>query len=78
MARTATEKTLAIVRDGEAPVRTSKLPPLIRFPLLLLLNLTLSALLYSFVAPFIGGELASVSPSGYSWKEAWGLIFVRG
>jgi len=77
MARTTTtEKTLAAVRDGR--VKASKLPELVRFPLLLLLSLTLSSLGYSVVAPWVGGELAGVSRRLEGWEEVGGLVCVRG
>ncbi|KZF22224.1 hypothetical protein L228DRAFT_148793 [Xylona heveae TC161] len=55
----------------------SKLPTYLRFPLLVLLNLTLSTLLYSLAADHIAGELAGVSRSVNKWGEVIGLIAWR-
>jgi len=78
MTRTIKEKALAVVKDGEAPVRSSKLPPFVRFPLVLLLSLTLSSLLHSLSAPYTGLELAAVSRKLVRWEEVVGLVGWRG
>jgi len=52
----------------------SKLPAPLRFPLLVLLSLTLSSLLYSFTAQYTAGDLASVSRSLSKWWEVAALV----
>jgi hypothetical protein len=74
MSRTAKEKALAVVKDGEALVRASKLPPFVRFPLLVILSLTFSSLLYNLSAPYTGLELAGVSRRLECWEEVLGLV----
>ncbi|TVY86945.1 hypothetical protein LAWI1_G006314, partial [Lachnellula willkommii] len=78
MTRTVKEKALAVVKDGEAPVRTSTLPPFVRFPLVVLLSFTLSSFLYSLSAPYTGLELAAVSRRLERWDEVVGLVGWRG
>ena len=67
------DKAIAI-RHGDAPIRASKLPAVLRFPLLVLLSLTLSSLLYSFVAEYTEGDLASVSRVLDQWWEVGALV----
>ncbi len=55
------ERAIAVVQEGDAVIRPSKIPPRIRFPLVVILSLTLSSLLYSFTADYT--DLASVSRS---------------
>ena len=62
------------VQYGDAPIQTSKLPAFLRFPLLVLLSLTISTLLYSFVAEYTEGDLASVSRSLDQWHEVGALV----
>jgi hypothetical protein len=52
----------------------SKLPAPLRFPLLVVLSLSLSSLLYSFSATYTIGELASVSRSLNEWWEIGLLV----
>jgi len=62
------DKAIA-VPHGDAPLRASKLPAFLRFPLLVLLSLTLSSLLYSLLAEYTKGDLAIVSRSlGKRWE----------
>jgi hypothetical protein len=56
------------------PPPTSKIPSFLRFPLLLILNLGLSALLYSLASEFTTGDLASVSRSIDGPWEVTGLV----
>jgi hypothetical protein len=72
--KAVSDKALAVVRHGEAPIRASKLPTFLRFPLLVLLSLTLSSLLYSFVAEYMEGDLASVSRRLDMWWEVGALV----
>lgn len=71
---TAADKSTAIVHHGDVPLRASKLPTPLRFPLLVVLSLSLSSLLYSFSAEFTMGELASVSRSLNEWWEVGLLV----
>ncbi|KAI9809500.1 MAG: hypothetical protein M1827_006806 [Pycnora praestabilis] len=57
-----------------APVTTSKLPNAMRFPLLAILSLSFSSLLYTLAADFAVGELAGVSRSLNEWWEVLGLV----
>ena len=67
-------RTLAVVQRGEAPIRASKLPAFLRFPLLVLLSFTLSSLLYSFAAEYMEGDLASVSRRLDMWWEVGAMV----
>ena len=58
-----------------APLPASKLPAPTRFPLLTILSLALSALLFSFVTDSTGVELAGMSRS---LNEPWQAIAVLG
>lgn len=53
---------------------TSKIPTLLRFPLLVLSSLTLSSALYTSVSGFTAGDLSSVSRSIDDWWQVAGLI----
>ena len=75
---------VAIMRSGdggedtttrETPLRPSKLPPFLRFPLVVVLSLSLSSLLYSLSAAFNGSEqdLARVSRRLDSWWDVGAL-----
>lgn len=68
------DKATAVIRQGEAPLRATKLPSPLRFPLLVVLSLSLSSLLYSFAAGYTAGELASVSRSLNEWWEVGALV----
>ena len=57
-----------------SPAPTSKLPPQVRFPLLVVLSLTISSSLYSLVSPFTSGDLATVSRSRDNWLEIVGFL----
>ena len=57
-----------------SPAPNSKLPPQIRFPLLVVLSLTISSSLYSLVSPFTSGDLATVSRSRDNWLEIVGFL----
>ncbi|EPE36762.1 hypothetical protein GLAREA_08925 [Glarea lozoyensis ATCC 20868] len=59
-------------RSDIAPLQ-SKLPTPLRFPLLVVLSLSLSSFLYSLAAPVIEGDLASVSRRLEGWGEVLGL-----
>ena len=55
-------------------VPTSKIPPLLRFPLAVILNMSLSSLLYTISAEFTAGDLANVSRSVNDWPQIFGLV----
>lgn len=57
-----------------SPASNSKLSAQVRFPLLVVLSLTISSLLYSLVSPFTSGDLATVSRSRDNWWEIVGLL----
>lgn len=57
-----------------SPASNSSLPPQARFPLLVVLSLSISSLLYSLVTPFTSGDLATVSRSRDNWWEIAGLL----
>lgn len=57
-----------------SPASNSKLPAQVRFPLLVVLSLTISSFLYSLVSPFTSGDLATVSKSRDNWWEIVGLL----
>ncbi|KAL9094460.1 MAG: hypothetical protein Q9165_003310 [Trypethelium subeluteriae] len=63
------------VGNAPAPLPASKLPAPTRFPLLTVLSLALSTLLFSFVADSTGVELASISRS---LNEPWQAGVVLG
>lgn len=56
----------------------STLPAWARFPLVLLMNLCLSSVLYSVSAQWTAGELASVSKRYKGWTVLAGLLTWRG
>lgn len=68
------ERATAIVQQGDAAVRPSKIPSLLRFPLLVVLSLTLSTMLYSFTADYTAADLARVSRSLDRWWEVGALV----
>ena len=60
-----------------APLPTNDLPAFLRFPLCLLLNLSMSALFYSLAAEFQAGDLSSASKSLNEWWQVGGLVFCK-
>lgn len=68
------DKAIAVVHQGDAPLRASKLPRPVQFPLVVILSLVSSALLYSFAAEYIAGELATVSRTVTEWWEVGMLL----
>jgi hypothetical protein len=68
------QKAIAIAQQDDAALPTSKLPPLLRFPLLVALSLTLSSVLYTLAAEYTAGELASVSRRLDKWWEVAALV----
>jgi hypothetical protein len=67
------DKATAVVFRGDAPA-PSKLPRALRFPLVVVLNLFLSSLLYTFVAEYTAEEFATVSRSLNEWYEVGALV----
>ncbi|MCJ1255372.1 hypothetical protein MMC24_003188 [Lignoscripta atroalba] len=65
---------VAAMPSQPAPLPASKLPAPLRFPLVVILSLTLSALLYSFTSEFTAGDLSSVSRSLNEWWQVSGLV----
>ena len=68
------DKAVAVVSQGDAPLRASKLPRAVQFPLVVVLSLASSALLYSLAAEYTAGELATVSRSLNEWWEVGALL----
>jgi hypothetical protein len=72
------EKTAHKAHDAvnrvDAPLRASKLPRPIQFPLVVILSLSSSALLYSFAAEYTSGELATISRILDKWWEVGALV----
>ena len=58
----------------QAPIPTSVIPEPLRFPLLVVLNITSSSLLYTLASPFTKGDLATVSGRRDHWWEIAGLL----
>lgn len=56
-----------------SPAPTSNVPPQIRFPLLVFLSLTISAVLYTVISPFTPGDLSIVSNTQDQWWQIAGL-----
>ena len=68
------DKAPTIVFPSNAPLRVSRLPRSVQFPLVVILSLVSSALLYSFVAEYTAGELAAVSRNLEEWWEIGALL----
>jgi hypothetical protein len=68
------DKAVAIAYQGDAPLRASKLPRALQFPLVVILSLVSSALAYSFAAEYTAGELATVSRRLDAWWEVAALL----
>lgn len=64
------------IPQGAAIVRPSRIPAPLRFPLVAILSLTISALAFSAVADFrgTGSELGKVSRRLERWEEVVGLV----
>lgn len=75
-----------IVKRPAAPIRAasmtrakvSRIPAILRFPLIVLLSLTISSALHSGVKEITAGDLASVSKRVETWPEISALIGWRG
>ncbi|KAG4432594.1 hypothetical protein IFR05_011919 [Cadophora sp. M221] len=67
-------KATAVLVQGDALIRPSKIPAVLRFPLVVTLSLTLSALLYSFAADYTSGDLARVSRTLDQWRQVGVLV----
>ena len=69
-----------VVPVAESPALlpgVNKLPSQLRFPLVVITNLALSALLYSLISDFAAGDLSSVSRSLNEWWQVAGLILAK-
>jgi len=66
--------SLAELSKTHAPSSTSKIPNTLRFPLLVLISLTSSSVLYSLSSAITAGDLSSVSKSLNDWWEITGLL----
>lgn len=76
MPRDKEKSSKAAVAAAQAAGPASKIPTPLRFPLLVLLSLTLSSLLYSFTAEYVAADLAGVSSTLDQW-EMGGLVAWR-
>ena len=74
---TMMEKARSVAVEGTAPVRASKLPKFIRFPLLVTLSMALSTLLFSQAAEYVDPNLARVSRNLSEWWEVGALVAWR-
>ena len=73
-----TGDAIAAVKSSiPAKVRKSSLPAWVRFPLMVLLRLTLSALFYTISSQFTAGDLATVSRSINDWASMSGLFVAK-
>ncbi|KAI6710969.1 hypothetical protein PZA11_002273 [Diplocarpon coronariae] len=68
------DKAIGTVVPGDVLIRPSKIPTFLHFPLLVVLSLTLSSLLYSFAAGFTSGDLAKVSRTLDHWEQVCALV----
>ena len=77
MARTRREdahgQAVKVPGSAGSTAVSSELPTFLQFPLLLILNWSLSALLYTVVSEFSAGDLAVVSRSINEWWEILSL-----
>ena len=64
----------AVAISSAPPMDVHIVPHSLRFPIAVLLNLTLSASLYSITSDFRAGDLSSVSRSVNQWWEVIGLL----
>jgi hypothetical protein len=71
------DKIIAVAERGETVMPVSKIPPLLRFPLIVVLSLAFSSLSYSLISEYTAGELARVSTSLDQWWEVSGLIIFK-
>lgn len=56
------------------PIPVSVVPSQLQFPLLVLLGLSFSSLLYTLVSPFTKGDLATISGFRDEWWQIGGLL----
>lgn len=71
------DKALAVMMQGDALIRPSKIPVVLRFPLVVVLSLVLSSLLYSLTPDYMKLDLARVSRSRQEWWEVSMLVAFR-
>ncbi len=69
-----TRPVVGIVQHGDAVIRPSKIPPPLRFPLVAVLSMTLSGLLYSLLADLTTAQLVNVIRRNESWLEVGALL----
>src|SRR5580700_5206632 len=70
-------KAVMVSSQGDDTLHSSKLPLPLKFPLLVILSLSLSSLLYSFAAQYNAEELAAVSRNLNNWWEVGVLVTWR-
>lgn len=72
-----TDKAVAVLQQGDAVIRPSKIPRPLRFPLVVVLSMVLSAILYSFTADYTVANLAGVSRRYGGWEDIAVLVASR-
>ncbi|CZR54376.1 uncharacterized protein PAC_04260 [Phialocephala subalpina] len=72
-----TDKAVAVLQQGDAVIRPSKIPRVLRFPLIVVLSTVLSAFLYSFTADYTVANLAGVSRRHEGWEDIVVLVASR-
>jgi hypothetical protein len=70
----STEKAVNGLQQGNGVIPPRRLPPPLRFPLLVVLSLTLSSLSYTLAGRYTVGELAVVSRKLDQWWEVAALV----
>jgi len=72
--KSATPSEPPATLPAASPAPSSGFPAQLRFPVLVILSMTLSSVLYSVASPFTSGDLATVSRSHDEWWEVAGLL----
>jgi hypothetical protein len=74
---TALDRLEAVIVQGDAPIPPSRLPKGLRFPLVLVLSMAISGLLYSFAADYVASDLGKVSRRLDQWWEVGAVVAWR-
>ncbi|KAF8864194.1 hypothetical protein BDZ45DRAFT_669757 [Acephala macrosclerotiorum] len=72
-----TDKGIAVLQQGDAVIRPSKIPRALRFPLVVVLSTVLSAFLYSFTADYTVASFAGVSRRYEGWEDIGVVVASR-
>lgn len=73
----ASSTTAIAKRDGVGAASASKLPSWLRFPLVVVLNLSLSSILYTLSASQLTSDLAEASRRHDEWEEISFMLFAK-